>query len=212
MINIFGSIGKKIFESKDAFKGLITLLAFFNPFLAIITAVGFAIEDLFVFMKGGDSIIGELCKKIPELTVVFKVLGGIVQGFFTFVKSALEGIWIIAEKVIQGLGWFFKLMAKSGAWVGEKIGDIIGKHETLQGQKETIDMLKNKGITDQSIIDMATIPHSQQLERDINTINDNRNITNNYNVNGNDTQKMQETIIKTQESLNINETFNHMGR
>lgn len=86
---------------------ILALMAIFSPFLAkaalisaAFTAIGYAIEDVFTFMEGGDSVIGRLVhafqEAFPQWAEVLKTIARIVKELFL---ESLEAGWAVLKRV-----------------------------------------------------------------------------------------------------------------
>lgn len=114
---------------------------------AIILAIGLLIDDFIVFREGGDSLIGDLVKKFPQLlpvidkvsaafTAVGDYLGKLwdkVRGPITELGNALlhvfNALWPVARFVLEAIGFLFMLLApivlNVVAWIIELFADLF---------------------------------------------------------------------------------------
>lgn len=182
--------------------------------MGLIVALMYVVEDLWVGFQGGESVIFNLVHKIVDwVKWLWQKITDLTPDWF---KKLLSG----TNKFFQGVIKFFADLVGAGKGIIEERKQKERNAEYIKNKQAQNPLRQLANQTQTTIQDNLgnvikptwELSQSPYLQQKANEFNDNRNITNNYNVNGNDTQKIQETIIKTQESLNINETFNHMGR
>lgn len=115
----------------------------FAPFLAIgavLVVVAAIFEDIYNYLKGGDSLIGEWCKKIPYLAQIMEVLRKPFEAIFNFIQAVIEffenpsveNFFKIFENWFKALNEWVELIyqgveALINAWKPlEKIQEIAG--------------------------------------------------------------------------------------
>jgi len=91
---------------------LVFLTAQFLVFASIIAAVGLIIDDFVGFLKGSESVTGELIKKVTELWGVFgdkfpamaDFLGELATAFVSFASFLKDVFFVVLDKFIDLLG------------------------------------------------------------------------------------------------------------
>lgn len=105
------------------------LLAFAKPLLiaaaiaAVIALIGLAIEDVIVFMRGGDSLVGRFFEKFGAADDAKVMIGKVVEAFKAFGQMVLTyggfliKFWTTMFKIWWAIaGPFFKLLAGVLVW------------------------------------------------------------------------------------------------
>lgn len=238
IIHIIGNLTREISNNKDAFDGLklaiITIMAIINPVIAGITALILVFEDLFVFDKGGQSIIGKLIEEIPLLEKPVRVLIALFKGLWEAIKGVLEGFKYLFEyigKILSISFGGFKSLFKGAKNIGEDIGRSMfekGKGtDYLINQEKQETYLKNlkyinehtaknplrqlANNTGQVIYDNYgnIIQPTKELSKmglgSNSNINDNRKVE--ININGGNIEEVKNTITKIVSDNGYNDTF-----
>lgn len=76
------------------------LLAYFFPWLAILGAIALALEDIFVYFQGGDSITGQIVEWCKQSERFQKIWMGI-KTVFDLVKMAFDGWKMLWDDIIK---------------------------------------------------------------------------------------------------------------
>ena len=125
---------------------VVAALAFapFIAFVAVLVTIAAIFEDIYNYLKGGDSLIGEWAKKIPYIAEVMEVLRKPFEAIFDFIKSiinffenpSVENFFKIFENGFKALNEWVELIyqgvealvsALINAWKPlEKIQEIAG--------------------------------------------------------------------------------------
>lgn len=99
---------------------LAPLLVKFALIGAAIAAVSLVFEDLFVFLNGGESVIGDFFKAFEERwPELFAALKALASWFKDNIGPALEFLWDVIKKVLGALGEVFGV-------VMDKLNEIAG--------------------------------------------------------------------------------------
>lgn len=244
IIHIFGTFIKAITDGKTESASFISmimiLIKILNPVKLIIMAIILVIEDLWVYFHKGDSVIGGLVQRFPQLakwlevlkiiilslvdllkytfteglSKFFGVLGGIFEGLIKLIKSVFETINTFLIKPIK---WVIDKLSKFGGWMG-KIIDNGRNEEEYKELKKPISQeeIQNKLKEAEERKKLFT-KNLTQVEKPINTntINntnsksniDNKQITNNININTNEPEKVKNALLEIT-NKDYNESFN----
>lgn len=121
------------------------LLAYFFPWLAILGAIALALEDIFVYFQGGDSITGQIVEWCKQSERFQKIWMGI-KTVFDLVKMAFDGwkmLWAdIIKPIIEKLvefgntkigGILFKSLDRILNPVGAALEGIGGVRQMISG-------------------------------------------------------------------------------
>lgn len=104
--------------------GIGVLVASYAPLIATITAAGLVFNDLIAYLKGGNSMIGEMIKWVGELYKEFAEKFPNIAGFVEMLGRVFKDLGsIIWNTVVVGLETVFDWLKK----VGTEIGGFIGK-------------------------------------------------------------------------------------
>lgn len=107
-----------------------------SPFLAGLAAIILLLDDIAVFKRGGDSVIGELIKAFDELPDFAKILGGAAAlAGIAKLTTAITGLGGAATSLLGPLGKIAILgVTIAGAKkLGEKGGEALSKTSVGQG-------------------------------------------------------------------------------
>lgn len=161
------------------------------------------IEDLYTFLKGGDSLIGRFFKSfLPEEWV---------EGIRTGINTLLSVIKFLSNVLINGVLMPFKLIFKFVKLVGSGIKLIAGGISGLFGAKKVEDEAKmdfvKKGA---DFLLTATKPVIGQSP--VSQITNNPNITNTFNIDGaKDPKAVANEVASMQEQINTNSLLMESG-
>lgn len=121
-------------------RAAVATLAAYAPMLligAVIAAVGAAFalvyDDVMNFIKGNDSLIGQIMGKFPALAdVVYLIIGAfqqlgpviteIMQGVWDIIKGTLDNVLTMIGYVVKAIGSIVGAAASVGEWTLGKLG------------------------------------------------------------------------------------------
>lgn len=105
---------------------LAPLLAIILPIAAVGVAFGLLADDIYNFLKGNNSVIGELSKKWPIVGQVVRGVAddvkeafGIITQAFTDPEAAFKRLIALAEKLFHQIE---KFKSKALSWAAKKLG------------------------------------------------------------------------------------------
>lgn len=96
------------------------ILAYFFPWIAILAGIALALEDIYVFFQGGDSVTGQIVEWCKQSERFQKIWLGI-KTVFDLLKMSFEKLATLWTEVIS------PLISKMGELLDSKLGGIIMK-------------------------------------------------------------------------------------
>lgn len=147
-IIVKGSIGWK-----NAIIGISAALAIMNAgfllspiglFTAGIVLLMAVLEDLYVYSKGGDSLIGDLAEGFPELKKILDSTFGVFKDVGAAIQAILEGDWAKFDKILEKWGAFGKIIDGIVRGIAYLAGQLNGGFAGALG--EYTETAKKEGI------------------------------------------------------------------
>ena len=113
--SILGDVGTVINRLAVALGGwevvlpvLATIIAYFNPFKAIVMGVILAIDDLMTGFRGGKSVVGDFVNyfkaNFPLLSDIIEAIGNVFQSVFGLFKAIYDRTVAVVFALFQGEG------------------------------------------------------------------------------------------------------------
>lgn len=121
------------------------ILLYFNPWLAILAAIGLILEDIFVYFQGGDSITGKIvewCKQSQKMQDIW--LG--IKTVFDVIKMSLEGLKMLWDEFVSPMieklskmKWLTDIVSKISSFMNplESLGQARRMYDQTIGSDNT---------------------------------------------------------------------------
>lgn len=113
----------KLVEANENLKGIVTalgavLMAYFAPWLAVLIGIALALEDIFTYFEGGDSITGDIVNWVQQSETFLKT--------WEAIKTVVLLVWNALKMAGEGLKQLFAVLNDAGVfdWLLERINDI----------------------------------------------------------------------------------------
>lgn len=165
-----------LINTSESFKNLliatgIVLAAVFSPWLLLLGAIALALEDIFVYFQGGDSITGQIVEWIKQSEHFSRVWEG-VKTIFQGIQSLFEGLKAVWE------GYIGPMIVGMNELVDGKLGSIVMKAldvalnpmstalETIGGVRELVSGGSSNQTNNVSFVSSGDVREDQQAASD----------------------------------------------
>lgn len=169
----------------------LALTAYFQPWLLVLGAVALALEDIWVYFQGGDSITGEIvnwCKQSEEFKKQWEGITALFEGVVQLIKWIIQGIRFIREE-------------------GDKLYE---KYPALNKINEIAEWVDRKnpfahpiGATAESLADFKKIAYKfGEWTHPVNAQNITQTNNNSFYIQGSDANEIVNGVVDAQKQIN----------